>query len=489
MRGAPLALARLSSLSVAATLFLAACGGGAAQPTAAPAAATTAPAKPAAASPAASPAAAAASPSASAAASPVAKPAASPAASPSAVAAVASPSAVAAAGGQLSGTIKIVSSLPRTGANKGQTDTMSNAIKMAINEVNGKIGGATIQYMDLDDATAAKGQWDAAQEASNANQAIADPDVVAYIGTFNSGAAEVSIPILCAANIGMVSPANTYPGLTKKVEGVAANEPDVYYPNGCKRNYTRVIPTDEIQGAVAANWSKQLGATKAYILDDTQLYGHGIAVFYQSTAQKIGLQVVGGPEGIDPQASDYRALAQKIRQAGADVVFAGIITPNNAGKLWQDLRDTLGADEKLRGPDGIYEQAFLDAAGQAAEGSYITFGGVPPSKLTGKGAQWYQSYKQQFNQEPEAYAAYAYESAKVVLQAIQTASGSCQVHNSAQCRGAVRDAIFGTKNFDGVLGQWSFGDTGDTTLTAMSGRQVKNGAFDDANSVVLTAPQ
>ena len=38
MRGAPLTLARLYSLSAAATLFLAACGGGAAQPTAAPAA-------------------------------------------------------------------------------------------------------------------------------------------------------------------------------------------------------------------------------------------------------------------------------------------------------------------------------------------------------------------------------------------------------------------------------------------------------------------
>jgi len=77
----------------------------------------------------------------------------------------------------------------------------------------------------------------------------------------------------------------------------------------------------------------------------------------------------------------------------------------------------------------------------------------------------------------------------VVLAAIANAGGSCQVHNSAQCRGAVRDAIMGTKNFDGVLGNWSFSDTGDTTLTAMSGRQVKNGAFDDANSTVLSAPQ
>src|SRR5438132_6670241 len=225
------------------------------------------------------------------------------------------------AGGGTSGsagqTIKIVSSLPRTGSSKGQTDTIVNAIKMALDEaggkdgVGGKVGGATIVFTDMDDATAAKGAWDAAKEAENANTAVNDADVMVYLGTFNSGAAKVSIPILCAQNLGMISPANTYPGLTKKVEGaVESNEPDVYY-EGCKRNYTRVVPSDEIQGAAAANWSKQLGATKVYVLDDTQLYGHGIAVVYAQTAAKVGLQVVGGPEGIDDKASDYRSVSQK----------------------------------------------------------------------------------------------------------------------------------------------------------------------------------
>src|SRR5229473_3282749 len=442
MRGAPLAFARLSSLSAAATLFLAACGGGAAQPTAAPAApATTAPAKPATA-------AAAPSAAASPAASPAAKPAASPAASPAVVA----PSPSAAAASTLSGTIKIVSSLPRTGSNKGQTDTIINSFKMALDEAGGtdgvgaKVGGATI----------------------------------VYTGTFNSGAAKVSIPILCKVNLGMISPANTYPGLTKKIEGaVEANEPDVYY-SGCKRNYTRVVPSDEIQGAAAAAWSKTIGATKAYVLDDTQLYGHGIAVVYAQTLPKVGIQLVGGPEGIDDKASDYRALAQKVRQSGADIVYFGGITQANAGKLWTDLRATLGNDVKLMGPDGILELAFIDAAGPAAEGTYITFGGVPPSKLTGAGATWYQNYKKQFNSEPQAYAGYGYESMKVALGSIAQAGKKDRV--------AIREAIFGTRNFNGALGTWSFGETGDTTLTAMSGRQVKNGAFDDANSVILAAP-
>jgi branched-chain amino acid transport system substrate-binding protein len=278
----------------------------------------------------------------------------------------------------------------------------------------------------------------------------------------------------------MISPANTYPGLTKKIEGaVEANEPDVYYP-GCKRNYTRVVPSDEIQGAAAAAWSKTIGATKAYVLDDTQLYGHGLAVVYANAAPKAGIQLVGGPEGIDDKASDYRALAQKIRQSGADIVYFGGITQANAGKLWIDLRATLGNDFKLMGPDGIFEQAFIDAAGPAAEGTYITFGGVPPSKLTGLGATWYQNYKKQFNAEPEAYAGYGYESMKVALDAIARAG--------KKDRGAIRDAIFATKNFNGALGTWSFTDTGDTTITAMSGRQVVNSAFDDANAVTLAAP-
>jgi branched-chain amino acid transport system substrate-binding protein len=351
---------------------------------------------------------------------------------------------------------------------------------MALEEANNRVGGATIVYEDMDDATAARGTWDPAKEAENANRAVSDPDVMVYVGTFNSGAARVAIPILCPSNLVMISPANTYPGLSKKVEGVEANEPEVYYPGGCKRNYTRVVPSDELQGAVAANWSKQLGATKAYVLDDTEAYGHGIAVFYAQTAPRIGLEVVGGPEGIDPRASDYRALAQKIRQSGADVVFYGGITQNNAGKLFQDLRATLGNNVRLMGPDGIFERAFIDAAGPAAENAYITFGGVPPVKLTGKGAQWYQTYKGRFG-EPEAYSGYGYEAMKVALDAVQRAG--------RKDRAAIRDAVFATRDYDGVLGRWSFTETGDTTLTAMSGRQVKNGEFDDANSVTLEAPR
>src|SRR5258706_413847 len=90
--------------------------------------------------------------------------------------------------------------------------------------------------------------------------------------TGSSKGQTVSMPILNRANLVMISPANTYPGLTKPGKGTP-NEPGVYAPTGV-RNYARVVPADDLQGTVAARWAERLGVQRAYVLDDTELYGH-----------------------------------------------------------------------------------------------------------------------------------------------------------------------------------------------------------------------
>jgi branched-chain amino acid transport system substrate-binding protein len=373
------------------------------------------------------------------------------------------------------GTVEIWSSLPRQGSNKAQTDTVVNAIKMAIDEVGGKVGGYTITFQDKDDSTAATGQWDEATEIKNANDAVANGNVIAYIGTFNSGAAKLSIPILCKAGIVMTSPANTYPGLTKEGKG-EANEPGVYYPDGCTRNYTRVVPADDLQGRAGALWASQLGVTKAYVLDDTQLYGKGIADVFANEAPGFGVEVLGR-DGIDGKATDYKALAEKIKATSPEMVYYGGITQNNAGQLWRDLRDALGPDVKLMGPDGIFEGEWLEAAGEAAEGSYITFGGVPPDQLTGAGKTFVDAYTAKYPDAPaEAYTAYGYEAAKVILAALERAAAT----NPADVKALQAEMItqvFATKDYAGVLGTWSFNAEGDTSLTDMSGNIVTDGEF------------
>ena len=365
-------------------------------------------------------------------------------------------------------TIKIVSSLPRTGSANGQTTSMVNGLKMAIAETGGQIAGFTIAYEDWDDASPERGQWDPALEAANAHRAVKDADVMAYIGTYNSGAAKISMPILNQAGIVMVSPANTYPGLTKPGTG-EANEPAVYRPTG-KVTYFRVVPADDIQGDVAAHFAKDfLHAKKVFVLHDRELYGKGVADVFKRVAGQLGLEIVGY-EGLDAKQANYRSLVTKIRSSGADLVYFGGTTQTNAGQLAKDLVAS-GAKVKLMMPDGCRETALIESAGKEnLDGrAYVTFGGLPPSKLKGKGREFYEAYKKKFNAEPEAYAVYGYEAGKVALEGIRRAA--------RKDRAVISAAVLGIQDFDGALGRWSFDANGDTSLKLMVVEEIKDGRF------------
>jgi branched-chain amino acid transport system substrate-binding protein len=364
--------------------------------------------------------------------------------------------------------IKIVSSLPRTGSANAQTTTLVNGIRMAIEEVGNKVGQFTISYEDWDDASPQRGNWDPAVENANANKAVSDPDVMAYIGTYNSGAAKISMPILNRANLVMVSPANTAVELTKPGLG-EAHEPAIYRPSG-KVNYVRVVPADDIQGSVAADWAKEMGVKRAFVLHDREVYGKGIAEIFRKRAQQIGIEIVGF-EGVDARSSNYRSLVTKIKEQNPELVYFGGTTQSNAPQMAKDLVAE-GSSAKIMVPDGCFENAFISSAGpeNVNDRAFITFGGVPPEQLKGKGAEFYENYKKRYNSEPEGYAVYGYEAAKVALAGIEKAG--------KKDRDAIRNAIVTIKDFDGALGQWSFDDNGDTTLKTMSGNTVKNGAFE-----------
>jgi branched-chain amino acid transport system substrate-binding protein len=384
-------------------------------------------------------------------------------------------------GGGGATTIKIVSSLPMTGSSLTQTQTIVNAMQLRLEQAkNSACGGKyKIEYEAWDDASAALGKWDPAVETENANKAAADKAIVAYLGTFNSGAAKLSIPILNAAGpLTMISPANTNPGLTKADKDLPGVT-DSYYPTKV-RSYSRVVAADDIQGKVAANFVKSLGAKSVYILDDQELYGKGVADVFEATAKEIGLTVVGH-EGIDPKAADYKALMTKISTSNGgkapDAIYVGMVVDNNASQLLKDKVAIMGDNEKVKyaGPDGIQTQAFIDGAGaDVAEGAYASVAGVPLSELPASGQQFVKDYEAKFGKLTEPYAVYGYETMNVALKAIEDV---CAAGGSPTDRAAVNKAVFAIKNFDGALGTWSFDANGDTSLTDMTFYQVQKGAY------------
>ena len=368
--------------------------------------------------------------------------------------------------------IKIVSDLPMQGANRAQTTTMVNAIKLAIQQRDGEVAGLKIDYEALDDATAQAGQWDPAKCAENAQKAAQDEAVIGWIGPFNSGCAATQIPTLNEAGLAMVSPANTYTGLTKPTPD--PSEPDKYYPTG-ERNYARVIVTDVQQGQAAATFLQDEGFESVYILDDKETYGKGVADEFQKAAEGLGIEIVGR-EGIDGSASNYRSLMNKIADADADAIYFGGIIENNAAQI---IKDKVGAgmsneDVAFIGPDGIFVDEILSQAGDSIEGIYVTFGGIPPQELGQEGQDFIDAYNKKYDDDVQPYTAYAYEAANVMLDAIERAADEA---GGVPERQAVVEQVFATEDFEGVLGTWSFDDEGDTSLTELSVQTVEGGEF------------
>jgi branched-chain amino acid transport system substrate-binding protein len=383
------------------------------------------------------------------------------------------------------GTLKIVSSLPMTGSSLTQTQTIVNAMQLRVDQANGFVCGGkyAIVYEPWDDASAALGKWDPAIETENANKAAADASIVAYLGTFNSGAAKLSIPILNQAGpLVMISPANTYPGLTHAAEGLtAAGEPEKYYPSGV-RNYARVAATDDLQGPVAVNFMLTQGIKTLYILDDQEVYGKGIADSVNLAAKKSGITVIA-QEGFDPKAADYKSLMTKISTSNngkaPDAIYLGAIIDNNAAQILKDKVAIMGDNVKVKfiGPDGIFTEALVSGAGaDVAEGAFATVPGLALKDLGEAGKKFYTDYAAAYTQTKEPYAIMGYDAMSVAIKAIENV---CAAGGKPTERAAVTEAVFKIKEFEGALGTWSFNENGDITLPYFVVGQVQKGAFVD----------
>jgi branched-chain amino acid transport system substrate-binding protein len=357
-------------------------------------------------------------------------------------------------------TVDIYSSLPMQGASSAQTGPMVNGIKLALAQAGGKAGQWTVNYQVLDDSTAAAGKWDPGQTAANARKVASDPKAVYYVGEFNSGASEVSIPILNQAGIPQVSPANTYVGLTTSLPGSAPGEPQKYYPSG-NRTYLRIVPIDSIQAAADLMAMKQAGCTKVAVANDKEAYGQGLATLLGLEKGYYGVNIASNT-GIDPTSPNFRSFASTIKGQGADCFFFAGIVSNGAVQITKDVHSAIPA-AKVFGGDGVCTDSYTNA----------TKGGVPAAlyPLTQctvatrdlaaypGGKDFLAAYKAKYGvANPDPYAIYGYAVMKLALDTIKGLGAQ------GNDKAAVLKALFSMKADPSVLGTFGFNSNGDTTL-------------------------
>jgi branched-chain amino acid transport system substrate-binding protein len=355
------------------------------------------------------------------------------------------------------GAVDWYSSLPLVGSSSAQTGPAVNGIKLALKQANDTAGHYKITYQSLDDATASAGQWTSEATSADARKAATDPKAVYYIGEFNSGASEVSMPILNKAGIAQDSPANTYVGLTASLKGVTAKgEPGIYYPSG-KRTYTRIVPLDTIQGAADLDALKSAGCTKLGIFDDTQAYGAGLEAVLKATASEYGIQVVKVEANAQVQ-SNYSSVAEAFKSAGAQCVEVSATTASVNGTAIVSAVHSALPKATILGPDGMCTSAWVTDTNVLCTVATLDMKAYPG------GEKFLAAYKKAYGvSNPDPYSIYGYESAELGLHALSQVKAGL---SGASLQAAMVKALFATKNLSSVLGKFSINSAGDTTLTS-----------------------
>ena len=370
--------------------------------------------------------------------------------------------------------LTIYSSLPLQGAARVQSEAAVKGARLALENAGGRVGKFKIAFRSLDDSTAQAAGWEPNATSSNARKAAQDKSTIGYIGEFNSGATAVSLPILNEAQIAQVSPGNTAVGITSSDPGASPGEPDKYYPTGV-RTYARVLPKDTYQGAALVAVAKQKQCASAYVLNDKEVYGAGLAKNVELAAKKAGLEIKGD-EGIDKNAANYRSLASKIKGTGAQCFIYAGITANNAVQIFKDMAVAL-PDAPLLGPEGVGESGFFDPKDgglppEVANRVLITIPGVAPEEYPPAGKEFLKAYAAKYgDKSPDRYAVYGYESMSLLLDAIKRAG------DAGDDRASVAKQLLATKDREGVFGKYSIDPNGDITLTPYGIYRIEDGAL------------
>ncbi len=364
-------------------------------------------------------------------------------------------------GGGGGGTVvKIGVDLPLSGGEAPNGQPTENGVKMAISEI--QVPGFTVQINEQDDAV--NGKHDPAQGARNISTLASDPTVIGVVGPFNSNVAQAEIPVASSAGLLLCSPANTNPTLTK---GATAQQ----LRGSGKESYVRVATTDDIQGQAGADIAyTTLGKKRAYVIDDTETYGKGLADQFVQSFQQLGGTVVGH-DGAGSSVTDYTSLLTKAKSLNPDVVYYGGVTTGGGGLLRKQMAAAGMADIPFIGGDGINDgsaataSSFLNLAG--ASGDANTYSTVAAAHDIPNQADFAKRYKAMFNTEPGSYSASAYACAQIILEALKNVGADRE-----KVRAYVTDA---SHKYTTVLGTLGFDQNGDTTQRIISDYKFANG--------------
>ncbi|MBM6618016.1 ABC transporter substrate-binding protein [Bacillus sp. RD4P76] len=351
---------------------------------------------------------------------------------------------------------KIGAIYSKTGPGSPLGEPEWNATELLVKQINenGGINGIPIEVILADDEST---QEKAVEEM---NRLINDENVLAVLGTTTSGPAlamkgialDNEVPVISAgASVAIVSPAEESKWVFKTPHSDAHAVERIYM------------------------YMKDSGMKKVAILADSNAYGASGVEQLEALKGEYGIEIVAN-ESYNTDDADMKTQLTKINKSGADAVIVWGTNPGPAIAA-KNMKE-LGMDMPYIGSHGIANQAFLDLAGDAAEGVVIPTGKLLfPTQIPENDPQYkvikefYDDYTAAYKGEPTNFGSYGYDNLQLIVEALKA---------GATDRESIRDYLENdVKDYVGATGTFTFSANDHNGLKAdsMVLAEVKNGKW------------
>lgn len=331
---------------------------------------------------------------------------------------------------------------PLTGGAATYGISVRNGAQIAIDEANEneEIPGATLEFISED----TEGDW---SKAANAfSKLIEQNKVDVIVGAVLSSETEAGGPIAMSGKVPTISPSSTATGLT-------IGNPYLF----------RNCLSDEVQASQLAEYAvTELGFEKFAILYTNNDYGVALKDAFEKTAKELA-EVVAVEAFMDND-ENFKPQLTSIQRKDPEAIFvAGYYT--EAAKIAQQALET-GLEVQFFGADGFYSPVLMEIGQDAVEGAIFT-AGFHSGDESPVVQNFVNKYQQLFNEEPDMFAAQAYDAARIVIAAMKSKGTSSE---------QIREGLAEIKDFPGITGNTSIDEEGDTLKDVLI-LKVENGEF------------
>jgi len=351
--------------------------------------------------------------------------------------------------------LRIAAALVTSGPHATLGIDAHTGVKVAIQD-RGDVAGHPVELQTEDTLCSAEGGQTAATKLA------ADESVVAVVGHNCSSSCTPAAPIYNDAGVTMISPSCTAPALTAPDSHVAS--------------FLRSCHNDNVQGRAMAEFVyNELGLRKAATIHDGSPYAEQLQQVFADVFVELGGEITA-QEAVNVGDTDMRPVLTSIAQGGPEFLYYPIFIAEG-GFITAQAKEIDGMENVvLAGADGMTSPDFLAAAGEAAEGMYLS---GPDLAFSGDRYENFKvAYKEITGQDPfSPFHAHAYDAANMIFDAVEKVAQTDADGNTVIGRQALREALYATANFDGITGNLNCNENGDCADPKIAINQVQDGQF------------